>query len=93
MRSVKHPFLSGKLPVRGQFRVACMIIGSAAVTNVRRIQRYLEVKTKEEKKNNNTSGRMENGLDQVGISFIFRARSAFEAFTRLFQSSKLDLNW
>jgi hypothetical protein len=40
VRSLKHPFPAGKLPVRGKFRVTCMIIGSAAMTNVRRIQRY-----------------------------------------------------
>jgi hypothetical protein len=43
---VKHPFPAGKLPVRGQFRVACMAIASAATTNVRRIQRYLIAKAK-----------------------------------------------
>jgi len=31
VRSVTHPFPAGKLPVRGRFRVACMVIGSAAV--------------------------------------------------------------
>lgn len=41
VRSVKHPFVGGKLPVRGQFRVACMVIGSAAVVNVRRLHRLL----------------------------------------------------
>lgn len=41
VRSLKHPFPAGKLPVRGRFRVSCMAIGSAAMTNVRRIQRYL----------------------------------------------------
>lgn len=46
VRSVKHSFPAGKLPVRGQFRVACMVIGSAALTNVRRIQRYLKAKNK-----------------------------------------------
>ena len=45
VRSVKHPFPAGKLPVRGSFRVTCMIIGSAAMTNVRRIQRFLTTKT------------------------------------------------
>jgi hypothetical protein len=44
VRSVKHPFRAGKLPVRGKFRVACMLLGSAAMTNVRRIQRYLAAK-------------------------------------------------
>ena len=47
VRSVKHPFPAGKLPVRGQFRVACMAIASAATTNVRRIQRYLNAKMKQ----------------------------------------------
>lgn len=46
VRSVKHPFPAGKLPVRGRFRVTCMAIASAATTNVRRIQRYLIAKTK-----------------------------------------------
>jgi len=41
IRSVKHPFRAGKLPVRGLFRVTCLIIAAAAMTNVRRIQRYL----------------------------------------------------
>ena len=48
MRSLKHPFPAGKLPVRGQFRMTCMAIASAATTNVRRIQRYLAAKMKKE---------------------------------------------
>ena len=40
VRSVKHPFRAGKLPVRGQFRVSCMMIASAIHVNVRRICRY-----------------------------------------------------
>ena len=47
VRSVKHPFPAGKLPVRGQFRVTCMAIASAATTNVRRIQRYQIAKMKQ----------------------------------------------
>jgi hypothetical protein len=46
VRSLKHPFPAGKLPVRGKFRVTCMMIGSAAMTNVRRIQRYTAAKIK-----------------------------------------------
>jgi hypothetical protein len=41
MRSVKHPFRAGKLPVRGQFRVTSLVIASALFFNVRRIRRYL----------------------------------------------------
>jgi len=40
VRSVKHPFRSGKLPVRGQFRMTCLMIASAIHVNVRRICRY-----------------------------------------------------
>jgi hypothetical protein len=40
VRSVKHPFPAGKLPVRGLFRITCLIVASTAMTNVRRIQRY-----------------------------------------------------
>lgn len=44
MRSIKHPFSAGKLPVRGLFRVSCLLIGSAAMTNIRRITRYRQDK-------------------------------------------------
>lgn len=46
VRSVKHPFPAGKMPVRGQFRMTCLSIASAATANVRRIQRYLVAKKK-----------------------------------------------
>lgn len=41
VRSVKHPFGNGKLPVRGQPRVSMVVVGSAALSNVRRLHRYL----------------------------------------------------
>jgi len=40
VRSLKHPFGNGKLPVRGKPRVGMMMIASAAMTNLRRIWRY-----------------------------------------------------
>ena len=40
VRSLKHPFPAGKLPVRGRFRMTCMTIASAILVNVRRICRY-----------------------------------------------------
>lgn len=40
VRSLKHPFGNGKLPVRGKPRVSMMMIASATMTNVRRIWRY-----------------------------------------------------
>lgn len=50
VRQVKHSFPASKLPVRGKFRISCMVIGSAMITNVRRIQCYLEAEIKQEKK-------------------------------------------
>jgi hypothetical protein len=41
VRSVKHPFPAAHLPVRGRFRVTCLLIASVAMTNIRRLQRYL----------------------------------------------------
>jgi len=40
VRSLKHPFPAGKLPVRGKFRMTCLMISSALLVNVRRIWRY-----------------------------------------------------
>jgi len=40
VRSVKHPFPASTLPVRGRFRMTCMMIASAIHVNVRRIWRY-----------------------------------------------------
>jgi hypothetical protein len=72
VRSVKHPFPAGKLPVRGQFRVACMAIASAATTNVRRIQRYLSNKMKQAE----AAKRLQSGAAPVtAVSFfVFSAR-------------------
>jgi len=47
VRAVKLPFPRGKLPVRGRFRMFYMMIGSAAINNVRQIQRYLVIQVKE----------------------------------------------
>jgi hypothetical protein len=46
-RSVKHPFPAGKLPVRGLFRAACMVVSSAAMSNIRSILRFRQQKTVE----------------------------------------------
>ena len=41
VRAVKHPFGNGKVPVRGKARVSMVMIGPAAMNNVRQIHRYL----------------------------------------------------
>jgi hypothetical protein len=93
MRSIKHPFPAGKLPVRGQFRVACMMIGSAAVSNIRRIHRYLEVKREGEMQEIDISEGMETAQEQAGISFYLVVKSAFQSFARLSKPINLCLNW
>ena len=40
IRAITHPFRNGKAPVRGRPRVSMLLIGSAAMTNVRQISRY-----------------------------------------------------
>ena len=64
VRSVKHPFPAGKLPVRGLFRMTCLIVASAAMTNVRRIQRY-RLKTRPaapERQQNRQEGQRSRGF-------------------------------
>jgi len=93
VRSVKHPFPAGKLPVRGKFRVACLLIGSAAVSNVRRIQRYLEGTMKAEKPQNTAPGQGENAPEQSGVSIFASVKTALAAFLGWLQPQKLSVSW
>ena len=56
VRSVKHPFggQGAKLPVRGQGRVAMLIITSALMVNLRRIWRYRRVLMQQESQRTST---------------------------------------
>lgn len=65
VRSVKHPFPAGKVPVRGLFRVTCMVIASAAMSNLRSITRFKMLKNKEE--------RAEKGKSVFCFPFLQRA--------------------
>lgn len=49
MRSLKHSFGNGKVPVRGKPRVSMVMIESAAMSNVRRIHRYRVEQRKDER--------------------------------------------
>jgi hypothetical protein len=82
VRSVKLPFPEAQLPVRGQFRVTCMLIGSAAVANVRRIQRYLQAKLQEEMKQNKVQDSQESTSDTLAPSFLVAARTFLTRFLR-----------
>ncbi|MHA1267797.1 MAG: hypothetical protein ACTSRS_21370, partial [Candidatus Helarchaeota archaeon] len=70
VRQVKHPFPAGKLPVRGQFRVTCMVIGSAAMSNIRRIQRALEVKRKAKSEENEQNRTQKDSQQTACDSFL-----------------------
>lgn len=51
MGALKRPFGHDKVPVRGQFRVGMVMIGSAAMVNLRRIWRFQVEQRKEKAKN------------------------------------------
>jgi hypothetical protein len=46
--ALKRPFSDDQLPVRGRFRVGDLLLGSALMVNVRRIQRYLAEQVKQQ---------------------------------------------
>jgi len=76
VRCVKHPFPASKLPVRGSFRMSCLLIGSAAMTNVRRIQHYLKAKIRP---------------DQHANSFVVIGKAYLMSWIKPPQPSKLYL--
>jgi hypothetical protein len=69
MRSVKHPFRNGKVPVRGRPRVSMVMIASAAMTNIRRIHRYLVKLREEDRKVRAVQKQMEEALKNAFVSF------------------------
>jgi len=76
VRSVKHPFRKGKVPVRGQPRVRMLLIGSAAMSNVRRICRYLQAHNKPESPENTRERPPENPV----FHFLSRWSHLFSTF-------------
>ena len=80
VRQVKHPFPASKLPVRGKFRVSCMVIGSAMMTNVRRIQRYLEARVKLEIEQMKLQKEQESSQEQPSVSFFISLKAIFYAW-------------
>jgi len=69
MRSVKHPFGNGKLPVRGKSRVSMMVIASAAMTNIRRIHGYQEKLREAKRKARAVQKQMEEAMKNVFVFF------------------------
>jgi hypothetical protein len=82
VRSVKHPFRNGKVPVRGQPRVSMLLIGSAAMSNVRRICRYLKDKNKPESHKKSEILPSDNFVFHFSsrVSHFFSTSLAFSAY-------------
>ena len=93
VREIKHPFPASKLPVRGRFRVACMVIGSALATNAHRIQRYLVAKIKAENKVNDAPKGQECSQEQPCVSFIARLKAVLGAWRTPFGLRKLCVSF
>ena len=79
VREVKHPFPASKLPVRGRFRIACLVAGSALVTNAHRIQRYLVAKIKLENEQKKAQTEQECAQDGHAVVFFASLKAVFEA--------------
>jgi hypothetical protein len=83
VRSVKHPFGNGKVPVRGKPRVSMVVIGSAGMSNVRRIHRYqiAQRKAKEAEKANQKETKRDQRLPVTSLfaSFLAQLRSSLRS--------------
>jgi hypothetical protein len=82
VRSVKLPFPEAQLPVRGKFRVTCMMIGSAAVANIRRIQRYLQARSQEEMRQKTVQSPQDCAPDTLALSFLGFMQDFFACLLR-----------
>lgn len=71
-RSVKHPFPAGKLPVRGLFRATCMVVASAAMSNIRSILRFRQQKISRKSAETLDSANLFVAIFQVIQRFSFR---------------------
>lgn len=91
VRQVKHPFPASKLPVRGRFRVTCLIIGSAMITNVRRIQRYLEAKVKQENEQMKALKEQECSQEHLSVSFFAYLNNIFRSWMAINPDYNLKL--
>lgn len=84
VRQVKYHFPDSKLPVRGLFRVSCMMIGSAMMSNVRRIQGYLM-----ENDQNYAKNEQKFAQDSSLFSFSILLKSILRSWLSFFQLSRL----
>jgi hypothetical protein len=69
VRAVKHPFGNGKVPVRGKPRVGMLMIGSAAMNNVRQIYRYQRSQDEPGRAGKRSQETAESAREQIVFSF------------------------
>ena len=74
MRSLKHPFRHSKAPVRGMFRITCLVVASAIMVNTRRIHRYLTQKRKDEDDKSAPQGQTTSFLPPVWKTILLGLR-------------------
>ena len=93
VRSVKHPFPAGKLPVRGLFRAACLVIGSAAVVNVRRLHRYRRAMEGRNSQQKRTKSGAERLPEQAENALSFFVQALLQGFRLHSMAEYPILNW
>jgi len=82
VRSVKHPFGNGKVPVRGKSRVSMVMIGSALMSNLRRIHRYLVDRNQPNKSDEVAEKRTESVDQRPAFSFLSSAQAILRSIFR-----------
>lgn len=87
VRSVKHPFANGKAPVRGQPRVSMVMLASAAMSNVRRIHRFLAAKSAPGAEKGHQRG-TENDTGESGSSLFGSLWRQVQVLLHLFTPSQ-----
>jgi hypothetical protein len=76
VRAVKHPFGNGQVPVRGKPRVSMVMIGAAAMNNVRQINRYQKSQNQAKSQAQNPDRR---SREQLLSPFFVFLRSLFHS--------------
>jgi hypothetical protein len=81
--SLKRAFPASKLPVRGLFRVTCMMVGSALISNIRRIKRYLDALLKPNHEPIDPEKQRKSPREQYAGSFLPSLKAIFGAWMTL----------
>ncbi len=82
--AIKRPFSDDQLPVRGKSRVTVMLIGSAAMVNIRRIQRHLAARAQGKRRATELQRAERGGHDDypATLSFLLALWNHFRCCSR-----------